>query len=181
MNSKNYFEKLSSAAKKAPFEQMEKASAMIMEKIDSGKWLFTCGNGGSAATASHYITDWTKMSWLSKKQKVKAMCFSDNIGVLTAYANDLAYENIFDEQLASYANSGDLLIAISGSGNSKNILKAVEKAKEIGVSTIGVTGFDGGRLHSEVDLGINFPVFDMQLCEDLHLSFGHFIMKELSS
>ena len=109
------------------------------------------------------------------------MCFSDNIGVLTAYANDLAYENIFDEQLASYANSGDLLIAISGSGNSKNILKAVEKAKEIGVSTIGVTGFDGGRLHSEVDLGINFPVFDMQLCEDLHLSFGHFIMKELSS
>ena len=141
--------------------------------------MFTCGNGGSASTASHYVTDWGKMRFVNKELKFKSLCLSDNIGMLTAYGNDISYNNIFDYSLSNYGSEGDVLVAVSGSGNSENVVNAVKKAKELGIITICVVGYDGGALSDICDHVIHFEVNDMQICEDLHLSFGHVVMKAL--
>lgn len=99
--------------------------------------------------------------------------------MVTAYANDIGYEDIFSGQLAAIGEPGDLLVAISGSGNSQNVLKAVEYANANGLNTLGIVGYDGGKLLSRVTQSFHVPSFDMQLCEDLHLMFGHIVMKTL--
>ena len=177
--SKEYFNALINAVNDAPHEEIFKAISVIKNAIEESKTIFTCGNGGSALTASHYVTDWTKMAWVNKKYQFKALCLNDNIGMLTAYANDLSYEDIFRETLRSYASKDDVLIAVSGSGNSSNVLNAVNAAKDIGLTSIGIVGFDGGQLKNIVDICVHFNVNDMQISEDLHLSFGHIVMKEL--
>lgn len=152
---------------------------LVYEKFQSGKKIITCGNGGSAATASHYITDWNKMINLATNKKFYGSCLNDNIGLITAYANDISYDEIFSGQLKSILDEGDLLVAISGSGNSKNILKAVEYANIVGASTLGIAGYDGGKLKRIASHCVWIPSFDMQLCEDFHLMFGHMVMKSL--
>lgn len=152
---------------------------LIREKFLSGKQIFTCGNGGSASTASHYITDWNKMIRLATGKKFKGISLCDNLGLITAYANDFSYEEIFSGQLKGLMESGDLLVAISGSGNSPNVLKAVECAHQIGGDTLGVVGYDGGKLKQLAQHSILVKSFDMQLCEDVHLMFGHMVMKSL--
>ena len=105
------------------------------------------------------------------------MC--DNIGIVTAYANDISYEKVFSEQLKSLASAGDLLITISGSGDSKNILNAIETAKDMKLKTLGLLGFGGGKASKMVDCSVVVDSKDMQLCEDFHLMFGHMVMKKL--
>ena len=141
--------------------------------------ILICGNGGSASTASHYVTDWVKMSLVLREKKLNAICLSDNIGMLTAYANDVNYDDVYSKQVESYGDRGDLLIVVSGSGNSKNILKAVQKAKKLQMRTIAVVGYDGGQVLGNVDEYFHVPSFDMQICEDVHLMFGHMVMKAL--
>ena len=174
---KSYFESLIQAAGQAPAKDIERAILDINRAINEGRSIFTCGNGGSALTASHFVTDWTKMSWVNKRKQLRAFCLNDNIGALTAYANDINYESIFATALESYASVGDVLMAVSGSGNSENVLAAAKVAKELGVNTIGLVGFDGGKLKGMVDICVHFKVNDMQIVEDLHLSIGHIIMK----
>ena len=127
MKTESYFDLLIEAAHNAPCHSIDKAIDLLHEIIDKGKNIYICGNGGSAKTASHFVTDWSKMRWVNRKKKLKAFCLSDNIGMLTAYANDLSYEDIFSESLKNYAEIGDLLVVVSGSGNSKNIINAVNK------------------------------------------------------
>lgn len=179
MQASVYLSSLIEAAKTCDTKQIDTAVDIIKAAVENGKTIFTCGNGGSASTASHYVTDWGKMRLVNKGQPFKAYCLSDNIGMLTAYANDLSYENIFDQSLENYANKGDVLILISGSGNSKNVLNAASKAAELGVTSIGVVGFDGGVLKTMCDHSVHFEVNDMQISEDLHLSFGHIVMKAI--
>lgn len=155
------------------------AIKMVEDAFIDGKKIATCGNGGSASTASHYITDWNKMVNLSTGKKFRGISFVDNIGLVTAFGNDLSYDEIFSGQCEAYLDEGDLLVCISGSGNSKNIVKAIETANEMGVSTLAILGYDGGKAIKVANHSLLVPSFDMQVCEDIHLMFGHMVMKHL--
>ncbi len=152
---------------------------MIQYSFESGKKIITCGNGGSASTASHYITDWNKMVNLATGKKFRGVSLCDNVGLITAYGNDLSYDDVFAGQIDALMDEGDLLVAVSGSGNSPNVLKAVEAARRAGGKVLGVVGYDGGNLLPKCDHSVWVPSFDMQLCEDVHLMFGHMVMKTL--
>jgi len=152
---------------------------LIRATFEASKKIVTCGNGGSASTASHYITDWNKMVNLATGKKFRGISLCDNIGLITAYANDISYDEVFSGQLRAILDEGDLLVAISGSGNSTNVLKAVEYANSIGADTLAIVGYDGGNLKSISKYSVWVPSFDMQMCEDVHLMFGHMVMKAL--
>jgi len=152
---------------------------VVKAAFDAGKQIITCGNGGSAYAASHYITDWNKMVSLATRRKFRGLSLCDNIGIVTAFANDIAYEEVFAGQLKAILEPGDLVIAISGSGNSANVVKAIEYANSVGADTLAVVGYDGGRLKQIARHAVWVPSFDMQLCEDVHLMFGHMVMKTL--
>lgn len=175
----NYFEAHQLLADKIDKESLQKSIDIIKATFKLGKKIITCGNGGSASTASHYITDWNKMVNLATGKKFRGFSLCDNIGLITAYGNDLSYDDVFSGQLATIADEGDLLIAISGSGNSPNVLKAVEYATGHRINTLGILGYDGGKLMPMVQHAFLVPSFDMQLCEDVHLMFGHMVMKTL--
>ena len=177
---KNYFNYHSEIFKKIDVSAIDKISEIIEKKFLSEKKIFTCGNGGSAYNASHYITDWNKFINLKLKKKFKGFCLNDNIGLVTAYSNDISYDKIFSEQLKNLMDKDDLLICISGSGNSKNIINAVEYANNLGADTIGIVGFDGGKLKKMSNYCVHVPSNDMQICEDIHLMIGHMIMKKIT-
>jgi len=142
----------------------------LFKGFEEGRTIFLCGNGGSAANASHFGQDLAKgtLASMSAKRRFKVIPLTDNIGFITALANDEGYDSIFEQQLRNLANRGDLLVAISGSGNSPNVLRAVEYARSIGMKTIGVTGYDGGKLRKLADEGVHIPIDDMGMCEALH-------------
>jgi D-sedoheptulose 7-phosphate isomerase len=177
----NYLAAHASLAKQINTEAFQKGIDMVSTAFNSGKKIITCGNGGSASTASHYITDWNKMVNLATGKKFRGVSLSDNIGLITAYGNDLSYDHVFSGQIDALMDEGDLLVAISGSGNSTNVIKAVEAAKHAGGKTLGVVGYDGGKLMPLCDQTVWIHSFDMQLCEDVHLMFGHMVMKTLCS
>jgi D-sedoheptulose 7-phosphate isomerase len=152
---------------------------LIKMKFESGKKIITCGNGGSALTASHYITDWNKMINLATGRKFRGISLCDNVGLITAFGNDISYDEVFAGQLKAIMDEGDLLVAISGSGNSPNVVKAVEYANSIGGDTLAVVGYDGGKVKELAKTSVWVESFDMQLCEDVHLMFGHMVMKSL--
>ncbi len=154
---------------------------MIKTAFDKGKKIVTCGNGGSASTASHYITDWNKMVNIATGKKFRGISLCDNIGLVTAYGNDLTFSDVFSGQIDSLMDEGDLLVAISGSGNSPNVLKAIKSAHLAGARVLGVVGYDGGKMIQMCDHSVWVKSFDMQLCEDVHLMFGHMVMKSLCS
>jgi D-sedoheptulose 7-phosphate isomerase len=141
--------------------------------------VFFCGNGGSAGNAIHLANDF--LYGVAKKTGggLKVHALSANSAVMTCLANDVGYESIFSEQLAVQAQAGDLLIALSGSGNSPNIVRVIEQAKVIGVKSYAILGFTGGRCKELADVPIHFPVNDMQISEDLQLIVGHMLMQYL--
>lgn len=175
----SYFEAHNGMAKMIDIRSLSNAINLIEDKYLSGKKIITCGNGGSASTASHFITDWNKMINLATGRKFRGISLCDNIGLITAYANDISYEEVFSGQLKSIMDAGDLVIAISGSGNSKNVISAVEYANAAGGETLAIVGYDGGGLMGVAKHAFLVPSFDMQICEDLHLMFGHLVMKAL--
>ena len=144
------------------------------------KTIFIMGNGGSAATASHFACDINKGVSLKLQKKFKVLCLNDNIPIMLAYANDISYDSIFIEQLKNYISKGDLVIGISGSGNSKNVLNAIEYAKEIGAKTFGIIGYDGGKLKNLAQKSLIVRSFDMQKIEDCHMILAHLTMQYFS-
>lgn len=160
-------------------QSAQAAVDLIGAKYADGKKIITCGNGGSASTASHYITDWNKMGNLATGRKFRGVSLCDNIGLLSAYANDISYDEVFSGQLRAIMDEGDLVIAVSGSGNSPNVVKAVEYANANGGETLAIVGYDGGELMRRARHSFLVPSFDMQLCEDVHLMFGHLVMKTI--
>jgi len=176
---KNYFEAHSMLASKLNIAMFQAGVDLIKKKFEDGKKIITCGNGGSASTASHYITDWNKMINLATGKKFRGISLCDNIGLITAYGNDISYDEVFAGQLKAIMDEGDLLVAISGSGNSPNVVKAVEYANSIGGDTLAVVGYDGGKVKELSQSAVWVESFDMQLCEDVHLMFGHMVMKTL--
>ena len=156
--------------------------AVVQQVVDTlrvaregGSSIFTCGNGGSAATASHFATDLGKGASFGKPNRFKVIALSDSVSTITAYANDVSYEVVFAEQLINHAKPNDVLMCISGSGNSPNMLRAVEAARTAGLTTIAMTGFQGGALGPMVDLHVNVPDDHMGRIEDAHMSLCHMI------
>lgn len=175
-----YNHELNNVFNNLDFKNIDKIFRVLNKKIKSGNQIFTCGNGGSGYNASHIVTDWNKMSFLNSNTKVRTTSLFDNIGLITAWANDVSFEDIFVGQLKSLFCKGDLLICLSGSGNSKNVINASNYANEIG-ETICITGFDGGMLKKICKHSIHIPSFDMQICEDIQMMICHIFMKKLSN
>jgi len=175
----NYFDALAHLVNGLNNDAFLNGIEIVKEAFEHNRKIITCGNGGSAFTASHYITDWNKMINLATGKKFRGVSLCDNIGLLTAFGNDLSYDDVFSGQLEALMDEGDLLVAVSGSGNSLNVLKAVETAKRMGGKTLAVVGYDGGKLMPMCEHSVWVNSFDMQLCEDVHLMFGHMVMKAL--
>ncbi len=142
--------------------------------------IFICGNGGSAATASHYCCDFNKGVSGKQQKKYNFECLNDNIPTMMAVANDIGYEEIFRFPLKNKMKQGDILIGVSGSGNSKNIINAMEYAKSIGNKTISIVGYDGGRMKEIADYCIHVNIHNMQIAEDVHMILDHVMMYVLS-
>ncbi|MGA2207709.1 MAG: SIS domain-containing protein [Terracidiphilus sp.] len=175
----NYFEdyrqSLEGVLQKLDLEAVQTAAEWLRSARDEGRQVFVCGNGGSAFTASHFATDLVKGASYQREERFRVLPLTDSMGTITAYANDVGYEVVFEEQLKNFARAGDVVIAISGSGNSPNVLRAVEYANQIACRTIGLTGRDGGRLGSLVQLNILAANPHMGRIEDVHMFVCHML------
>jgi D-sedoheptulose 7-phosphate isomerase len=178
-NIPNYIEEHNKVLSKLDIDSLKDAIDLVVDAFHRGAKIITCGNGGSASTASHYITDWAKMAHLATGEKFRGFSLVDNIGLVTAYGNDLSYDDVFSGQCAALLDKGDLLVVVSGSGNSRNIVNAVNEANKIGADTLAILGYDGGAVLKVAKKTFLVPSFDMQVCEDIHLMFGHMVMKTL--
>lgn len=174
---RDYLSKVIDAIQGLELDMVDRAVDLVTKTLMSGKTIFTCGNGGSSATASHFVNDWTKGLNGLGQSNFKAYCLGDNFPIVSAIANDLSFESIFSEQIERLATSEDLLVVVSGSGNSRNIIKALESARKRSVKTVGVLGYDGGQAKSLVDEMFWVRSHDMQVVEDVHGTFGHLVLK----
>lgn len=174
---KNYFEKEKAVIDSLNLEEMNQAVNAVYDTWQQGGVIYTLGNGGSAATASHMVCDFNKGVSMETGKRFKMMCLSDNTSIVTAIANDIAYDEIFRIQLQDVLKKGDLLMAVSGSGNSANVLNAVTYAKEQEAKIVAMTGYNGGKLMQMADYNLHVPVDDMQIAEDIHMVFVHLMMR----
>lgn len=163
----------------APVEDIRIVADLMLEAYRSDRQVFVMGNGGSAATASHLACDLSKTIGHLGEKKFKVMALTDNIPMMTAWANDVDYANIFSSQLDTWIEPGDLVIAISGSGNSPNVISAIGLANEKGAVTVGMSGFDGGWLARIAQHNVIVSSENMQQIEDAHMVFSHLIFRYL--
>ena len=181
---RNYFKELKKTIDKISVEDIKKVTDLLYDGYNKNKQIFIIGNGGSASTASHFACDLGKGTlqrvYDENERRFRAMSMTDNVALLTALSNDLTYNDVFSQQLKNLINYGDILIAISGSGNSQNILNAVDTASKSGAITIGFLGFDGGKLKDKVDYYIHVPSDHYGRIEDLHLVLAHLISSYLT-
>ncbi len=176
---KNYIDKEKEVLDRLELQTINEAMNALLKARDEKKHIFIMGNGGSAATASHYAGDFNKGLSLNRDKKFRFYCLNDNAATVLSLANDVCYEEIFVQQLKNFMDPGDIVIGISGSGNSENIIRAVKYAKEKKNLVIGMTGYDGGRLKELADIKLHVPVSDMQITEDIHMMYNHLIMSIL--
>ena len=151
----------------------------LVKTQENGNTVFVFGNGGSGSTSSHFQNDFNKGLSEHLDKKFNFLCLNDNVSTMLAVANDSSYDEIFKFQLEGHLKPGDVVMALSGSGNSKNIIKAVEYAKQCGNTVIGLTGYDGGKLKQMCDISLHVPVNSMQMTEDIHMVFDHLMMSVL--
>lgn len=142
-------------------------------------FVYVFGNGGSGATAAHFVNDFNKGIGRNLAKRFRFCCLNDNVPTVLALANDVDYDQVFVEQLRNFLTPDDVVIAISGSGNSRNVLEAVEYANKVGAATVALVGYDGGRLKELAEHCVHVPVADMQKVEDLHLAVNHVMMSVL--
>ncbi len=171
----SYRRRLTEAIATIDLEAVAQAIEWFREARDQGRQIFVCGNGGSASTASHFVCDMAKGASYNRLRRFRILALTDSLPTLTAYSNDVGYEAVFVEQLKNFAQSGDLLMAISGSGNSPNVIRAVEYANSIGCNTLVLTGRDGGRLGPLARLNLRVPEPHMGRIEDVHMIICHMI------
>ncbi len=174
-----YLQDLHTTLDMVPSSRIKQFIQVLKEARSHDRQVFAMGNGGSAATASHFVADLGKNTRVNGLPHFRAFALTDNVASITAYANDEGYENIFSQQLAGYVRKNDVVIAISASGNSKNVLNAVALANAEGATTIGLTGFDGGKLASLVKLNIHIPCRRIEQVEDIHMMIEHMVVSAL--
>ncbi len=174
-----YFEKLQNTINSINVNEIEVCANVLLDAYERGSQIFICGNGGSASTASHFACDINKGVSYGLDKRFKIIPLTDSLSTITAYTNDVNYEIIFIEQIKNFFNEGDVLIGISGSGNSINVLKAIEYVNNNQGISIGWTGFNGGKLKEISQYSIHANIDDMQISEDMHMIFTHLMMKTL--
>ena len=175
-----YFLTIAETLTKIDHTELENAVHAIVETYNKQGTIYIFGNGGSSATASHVAGDWIKgVCYGLEGKRLKIICLNDNFPAISAISNDISYDHIFIEQLKNFCESGDLVIGISGSGNSENVLKAIEYANEKGAATLAIVGFNGGKAAKIAKYTLLTPVEDMEMVEDIHLVCFHAIKQRL--
>jgi D-sedoheptulose 7-phosphate isomerase len=169
----SYFGHLHRTIDKLPFGVINQIAETIIRAYEERHLIYLFGNGGSAALASHLACDLAKGTAIGNGKRLQVLALTDNVPLMTAWANDSKYEDIFAEQLSNFVRRGDVAFAISGSGNSPNILQALKVAREAGAKTVGLTGFQGGKMRELCDQCMIVPSENMQIIEDLHLCAAH--------
>lgn len=157
-------------------DEIDRALQLLEDCLENERTIYVFGNGGSAATASHFENDFNKGVSEYTEKKFRFHCLNDNVPTIMAIANDIGYDEIFLFQLQGRIKPSDVVIAISGSGNSTNVLNGVRYAKKLGCKVIGLTGYEGGQLKKLADISLHVPVNSMQITEDLHMVFDHLMM-----
>ena len=175
----SYLDQVCNVLQNLPHDEIGRTIDILAQARVQGRQIFIMGNGGSAATASHFACDLGKGTIEPGKPRFKVTALTDNMSLFSALANDWGYERVFVEQLDSLAQPGDVAIGISASGNSENVLRAMDLARERGLTTIGFTGFDGGRLKHKVEVCLLVECQVMEQIEDAHLVLEHLICTAL--
>lgn len=176
---RSYFTTVQSVLNDVPFDAVNQVVDTLLTANRAGGTVFICGNGGSAATATHFGCDLAKRPIVAGQPRFRVVALTDNNALMTALSNDISYDAVFSEQLIPLVRAGDVLIGISGSGNSRNVLNAVQVAKDAGATTIGFCGYDGGKLKAMVDVPVHIPCHVMAMVEDIHLMLEHAICERL--
>ena len=175
----DYINRLKKTLDNLDRKEIEQFSKILNTARDNGSNIFIMGNGGSAATASHFCCDFNKVAsyGYNNKKRFKFVCLSDNIATVMSYSNDVCYEDIFVEQLKNFVQPQDIVIGISSSGNSENVLRAIRYANSNNITTVGLTGCDGGELKQIAKFCVNTNTNDKQIAEDIHLVVCHMILQ----
>ena len=168
-----YLLQVAQTLSRLPTQPLERIAEALWETYERDGTILICGNGGSAANASHFACDLAKSTISADCRRVRALALTDNVQLMTAWSNDQAYADVFVEQLIGLYRPGDLLFAISGSGNSPNVLRAVEWANQSGAPTVGLTGFDGGKLARLARHSVRADNYVMPQIEDIHMAICH--------
>lgn len=175
-----YGDTLQTAFKQIDASSIERSILLLKETVRSGGQVFISGNGGSAAISDHLCCDWTKGTAVPALPPLKTRSLASNVALLTALANDLDYKSVFSWQLEKFAGPKDVLLVISSSGNSPNIVEAVETARKLGIRSIAMTGFTGGKVGKRVDIHLHVPVENYGIVEDCHQMLMHMIAQYLA-
>jgi D-sedoheptulose 7-phosphate isomerase len=175
-----YFERLETVWRDHDWSDVELLIEALRRCWREGRQVFLCGNGGSAANAIHLANDLLYGVGKDCGRGMRVTALPANAAVITCLANDISYEDVFAQQLTALGHADDVLIAFSGSGNSPNILRVLDRAHELGIASFAVLGFSGGRAKKLADHAIHFPVDDMQVSEDLQMMVGHMVSQELA-
>ena len=185
LNVADYVTRLQAELARVDQDEIRQMADLIFEAWENDKFVYIFGNGGSGTTATHMSEDLGKSSLREKdlhdetKKRLKVMSLTDNLGWIMAVGNDLAYDQIFVQQLMNYGRAGDVVLAISGSGNSPNVLNAVDWANRHGLKTFGLTGYSGGKLRTMAQAGLHVPLTDMGMVESIHLCVFHWVLNDV--
>jgi D-sedoheptulose 7-phosphate isomerase len=182
LGAKDYLDRVCREVQSLDLDQLENICQIIEDAYHAGRFVFIIGNGGSGSTASHFCEDLAKCTLrdFENQKRLRVLSLTDNTAGIMAWGNDEGYDRIFIEQLKNLASPGDVLLAISGSGNSPNILRAVEWANANGMTTVGITGFGGGKLKALGQHNFHAGIDDMGIVESLHLVAFHWIIDDLN-
>lgn len=175
----DYVSTLQAVLSQLDLGQVKKATEVLMEAYERGNCIYIFGNGGSGTTASHMTGDFIKGVSYGLDKKFKMICLNDNYTTMTAIANDVSFDDVFVEPLKNFLQDGDIVIGISGSGNSRNVVLALEYAQSKGNTIIGFSGYSGGRVREIADVSVYIPINSMEVAEDLHFSVFHMIKNKI--
>jgi len=186
-DSLRYLDELKNVLDHLPLAELERAADILFRAYQTSHTVFVFGNGGSAALASHVASDLGKATHipgparLATVKRLQVLALTDNVPMLTAWANDASYDNVFAGQMENFIGSGDVAFAISGSGNSANVLQALELARRAGAATLGLTGCGGGRMKDLLDCALVVPCHNMQQVEDAHVVLAHLLFLDFKA
>ena len=180
-NALSYVGSLKVVLDKVNWAKVDRLADLLFDLWQDDRQVIVFGNGGSACTASHYVTDVVKTAAVAGERPLRALSLVDNTGLMTAVGNDIGYDQTFAYSINAFARPGDAAIAISGSGNSPNVVGACHAAKDCGVTLVCLTGFDGGQIAHLANLHINVPSDNYGVIEDIHLSIGHMVTQALKA
>jgi D-sedoheptulose 7-phosphate isomerase len=181
MDFKSYLDYFTNTLDTLDQSEVENFLNVLVDAYENDRTVFIIGNGGSAANASHFANDLCKgtLQSMDQTKRMRAHSLTDNVALMTAYGNDEGYASIFEQQLRTYAKPGDVVVAISGSGNSPNVVSAIDWANKNGLHTVGVTGFGGGKLKTMAQTTVHVPLNDMCTSESVHSVIFHYVAIEL--